>query len=949
MFPTRSHCEARGHRHRHYHPLRSDYRLARYRRGGGRGQEGRRRRNLRRQPTTESRPVFPPVIVSVIVVVIAVVAALLIGSINRKGIVVGPPLNGNCGISFPLPNPSDIGTQKFEKLLYSFLEKRCYQNWVADNRIRDTGPFINGTSFGTHNAVKIFYSPGVWDWLKLRNREGEIRDGAIIVKEMFRAPAKEGAELTGWTVMVKDKKGSFDGWYWSFHMPGYTPKHPETDYPDSGFGLYCLRCHASAEKESTFIAVKNVEGDPISFNILVPTMTPLPQEKPVPQEKKDALAKMANKDQPMVALNKDEHAQMATAESIPTGPFANAHSTAQPDFLKHFAGIPNIPIEEVKSFPGETFDHVTASAGGPNGLLTSSQCLGCHGASKENMAVLSTDAKQKPINLSPYTEWRASMMGLAGRDPIFHAQLESEKALYPSQIEFFDNTCYRCHGVMGQRQLETDKHQPFAHNMVYALPDEPDGKYGALARDGISCAACHQMAKEGLGTPSVFTGKFKLDPPNIVNGPYDQVSALPMKQALGITPRYSEQIKTSALCGSCHTVILPVFDSRGQPVRDESGKPKEFHEQMTYPEWQNSVYQNEREPINREAARTCQDCHMQKKFLDRPLLFRVANIEDATYPYADYRAPDKELNLRVRDQFSRHTLIGLNQFGLMMFQQFPGILGIRTADYMYEEGVVGLQTSQNSSSDLAKNETAKIEVTSLNEDSKYLEASVRVENLAGHGFPSGVGFRRAFLTFEVLDAAGRVLWASGRTNNVGAIVKGLSEEVLPTEFFYDTATRKQVFQPHYEVISDESQAQIYEEVIADPEGRITTSFTALNQPLKNNRLLPKGWRADGPYAEFTAPHGDAEHDPEYVNKSGATGADRIIYRIPLDRARAAASVRVTLNYQAIPPFYLRDRFTIGKGIETQRLAYLTSHLNVAQSPIEGWKLPIVSATRSVGK
>ena len=143
--------------------------------------------------------------------------------------------------------------------------------------------------------------------------------------------------------------------------------------------------------------------------------------------------------------------------------------------------------------------------------------------------------------------------------------------------------------------------------------------------------------------------------------------------------------------------------------------------------------------------------------------------------------------------------------------------------------------------------------------------------------------------------------------------------------------------------------QIYEEVIADPQGKITTSFTALNQPLKNNRLLPKGWRADGPYAEFTAPHGDAEHDPEYVNKSGATGADRIIYRIPLDRARAAASVRVTLNYQAIPPFYLRDRFTIGKGIETQRLAYLTSHLNVAQSPIEGWKLPIVSATRSVGK
>src|ERR1700674_3610166 len=102
--------------------------------------------------------------------------------------------------------------------------------------------------------------------------------------------------------------------------------------------------------------------------------------------------------------------------------------------------------------------------------------------------------------------------------------------------------------------------------------------------------------------------------------------------------------------------------------------------------------------------------------------------------------------------------------------------------------------------------------------------------------------------------------------------------------------RKQVFQPHCEVISDESQVQIYEAVIAAFHGKITTSFTALNQPLKNNRLLPKGWRADGPYAEFTAPHGNAEHDPEYVNKSGATGADRIIYRISLDdRTRTAVS------------------------------------------------------------
>ena len=337
---------------------------------------------------------------------------------------------------------------------------------------------------------------------------------------------------------------------------------------------------------------------------------------------------------------------------------------------------------------------------------------------------------------------------------------------------------------------------------------------------------------------------------------------------------------------------------------------------------------------------------MQRQFLGQPLVFRSANIEDTNYPYTDYRLPDKDITVRVRDQYSRHTLLGINQFGLMMFEQFPDILGIRTADYMYGEAVPGLLTAQASGYDMARRETATIEVASLTKSASAVEAVVSVQNLAGHGFPSGVGFRRAFLTFEVLDGSGRVIWASGLTNRAGAIVKGLTEDVLPTEFFYDEAKRKQVFQPHYEVINDEGQVQIYEEVIADPQGKITTSFVGLDQVLKNNRLLPKGWRLDGPFGEFTRPHGDAEHDPEYINKSGATGGDRISYRIALDdRTRAAASVRVTLNYQAIPPSYLRDRFTIGKGLETQRLAYLTSHLNLEKTPIDGWKLPIASTSR----
>jgi hypothetical protein len=45
-------------------------------------------------------------------------------------------------------------------------------------------------------------------------------------------------------------------------------------------------------------------------------------------------------------------------------------------------------------------------------------------------------------------------------------------------------------------------------------------------------------------------------------------------------------------------------------------------------------------------------------------------------------------------------------------------------------------------------------------------------NLAGHGFPTGVGFRRAFIELVVKDASGKVVWGSGRTNELGVIVVG---------------------------------------------------------------------------------------------------------------------------------------------------------------------------------
>jgi hypothetical protein len=129
------------------------------------------------------------------------------------------------------------------------------------------------------------------------------------------------------------------------------------------------------------------------------------------------------------------------------------------------------------------------------------------------------------INLSTYGEWRYSMMGLSGRDPVFFAQLDTESTVH-SRLQgqlngpgFIQDTCLSCHGVMGQRQYHLDKgNGPFTLFTRDQL-NNPYSKYAALARDGVSCAVCHHIGDTDLDDPSTFTGKFLVGPPDEVYGP----------------------------------------------------------------------------------------------------------------------------------------------------------------------------------------------------------------------------------------------------------------------------------------------------------------------------------------------------------------------------------------------------------------------------------------------
>src|SRR5262245_36444933 len=547
-----------------------------------------------------------------------------------------------------LPLPTSVPSAQFvafETSVLGWLQRGEYRRlcWCGDkgtkdSPLRDTGPFNDGIYYGTHPAVRVYYSPRVMRWL-LDGRSGQLPDGAMIVKEQYRPPASRYAGLrddqlpmaTDWTVMIKDSKGAKDGWFWGefFDEMKFDDDQPPFQYPWAGFGLYCLRCHSTTEAEQTFASLANIQGfpgSPIHFS-------------------DDGSWRFA-------PLGPRLH-----GSRFPLTPLEPARR-ADAEFLRTFPSIPGVPFASVQTMPPETYDHVPAPAHGGR-FVSSTQCMSCHGGLNGPFGptMFLPSAPPPPIagaNVSPYGEWRWSPMGLAGRDPVFFAQLDSELAYldtFPPPLngklaKDTRNLCLTCHGAMGKRQLDADTAGAGDFKLDFLqLTDRsnPNFVYGALARDGISCAVCHRAlpARPPAGVPpleyfleNAITGRFQVATPDTIFGPYRDKGIVPytMKAALGITPTGSTDLRSSRLCGSCHTIDLPVVD--GAPGQRSL-------EQVTYLEWLNSQYQNEFGKPGPN-ARTCQDCHMpghyhsEKKGIDVDrLVDKIAIIQDQDYPKAE--------------------------------------------------------------------------------------------------------------------------------------------------------------------------------------------------------------------------------------------------------------------------------------------------------------------------
>ena len=941
-----------------------------------------------------------------------------------------------------LPRPSSMSVHAFEKLLFEFVHERRYQElgWSVDKTIRDTGPYIKGRAYGTHPAVRVYYSPEVIAWL-MNQRRGMIPDGAMIIKEQYHEPAIQHVEkseaelratLKSWTVMVKDSQGSHDGWFWSNPYandanPGRRPEPVDNhqypfNHPESGFGHYCVRCHAATQSpeatdpsfnnEFTFSSLRNIKGfpgEPIIFR--VDDSWRVKAEEAVAAAEEIDPDNEAKLEASLVSTSSSSHPK-CTGVDFPE----QCELRQNKSFLESFDQIPPLQEKDVLPIPPVTHDWVVKGASGSQGLITSNQCMSCHaglvGPFGPSMVVKLTDKEdidyRDPVwHVSPYGEWRWTPMGLAGRDPIFYAQLETEIEMLKKEFPAdeankistnLQDTCLRCHGAMGKHQFDLD-HQgqtvKFSVDKMYNTEGKDghiglgDAKYGALGRDGISCMICHRsVAKERpeddersylqYYLETSITGNFKLGPRDEIYGPFkdDELSPYAMQHGVGIKPKHNAYIQSSQMCGTCHTVSLPVVDhpfGDAKPTAEQQSLVdgesvelfKDFHhhvEQATYLEWLNSEFENEFNKDNPK-GQSCQDCHMSKGLVDEEyginieqIKTRIAAIQDNTYPDAENLTELENLNIRLREEgYKRHNFVGLNVFLVELFRQFDRVLGVRKNDFMTGSSV-DIENAIKNFQRQAKNEVVDLNLKTSAADG-MLTAELEVLNKVGHRFPSGVGFRRAFIQLSVLktgeDGGEELVWSSGRTDENGILVDSDGQR-LKTEFFEKDDSGIHVYQPHHEIITSEDQVQIYETLLHDSKHRFTTSFIRGSHTIKDNRLLPRGWKAEGPhpdlngaYLKATHPGPTAKKDNRYTDGSGS---DTVVYRIQLPSGINSSDlkVRAAIYYQAIPPYFLKNLFdNAPNGEATRRLHYMISNANVKGTAIEDWKFLVNSVEMPV--
>lgn len=480
-------------------------------------------------------------------------------------------------------------------------------------------------------------------------------------------------------------------------------------------------------------------------------------------------------------------------------------------------------------------------------LMTAQVCSNCHSYYDEHT--------------EPYTLWSASMMGQAGRDPIFHAAL----AIANQDASFAGELCLRCHVPQG-----------WERGAVSA--DTTGGLLEGEDLQGVSCSACHRAVdpvyRPGISperdqgilanltspTPThtvhgrvealAHNTSFVWDPEDYRRGPYD----------IAVNPHRwvrSEYHRDPAICANCHDVSNPVYSKQANgsyrlnPMdtpHETQNKYDMFPVERTYSEWLHSTFATQvvampKNPnatpddpdwgINRFGGnninvRTCQDCHM---------------------PRVEGYGANRVHGALLRTDMGKHTFNGANTWVLR---------AVATLYPDYETDLT--EPAVNASIERSQEMMAAASDLELTFDG-YSTLTTRIVNFSGHKLPSGY-------------PEGRRMWINVKyfgVNDVLLTEHGAYDNDLATLTTGDT----KVYEAKMGLDAHAAAAS------GKPEGE-SFHFVLNNQWLKDNRIPPMGF-TNAAYASVgAAPVAAAYSDGQYWDDTA----------FPVPPAAVRAEVRV---------------------------------------------------------
>lgn len=467
------------------------------------------------------------------------------------------------------------------------------------------------------------------------------------------------------------------------------------------------------------------------------------------------------------------------------------------------------------------------------GFQTSDRCIACHNGL--------TTASGRDVSIG--YDWRPSIMANSSRDPYWQASVRRETIDHPQATAAIQDECSVCHMPIPryEAKLQGRLGEVFSH-----LPFNAKKKIDQQAADGVSCSVCHQIGKERLGTRASFNGNFIIDAPQAgdVHPEYGPFNIVPGNQKImwsstgGLQPNDGSHMREAQLCAACHQLYTK---ARGQ-VGEVIGQ---LPEQVPYLEWLNSTYYRQQ--------KTCQDCHMTPVNEPAPIA-KILGIQ--------------------REGLHQHVFVGGDFFMQEMLNRYRDDLSVAALPHELTNAAEG--TKQ-----FLQTQAARVRIQSISITAGHLDADVFVENLGGHKLPTAYPARRAWLHFVVRDTNGQLVFESGALNPDGSIA-GNDNDADPSKF-----------EPHYREITSPDQVQIYESILKDQHGNVTTGLLSAVGYLKDNRVLPQGFDKAGA-EEGTRVRGRAATDVNFTGEGHG-----IRYFIALDGARGPFTVEVELQYQPI--------------------------------------------------